>query len=444
MLNLLQHLITVAPHGIGADGDNPLLIDMPNGTEACSQTHAGDGRQRHGRPVASRNQQVFHRLQRVAPLSGQANDNIVFIFPFAINPKLAAGNRRLDHFGNFGGRQIKQTGFFSIYPDAYFGLGLGEIILQVDQSRHINNSCPHLGNQLLQNLNLRATDFDTDRRAGGRPFLLTFNLEFRPGQRLNRPAQTIQNLNGRLMTRVTFNKIEGNFSHIRLHALPAAAVVARSADLGNSKAHVRLQADKLFDPTCQFIAGLQVGPFRQFDFDKGTVGLSGGEKLDPMAKSSITNDDRTQQNKRSHHDKDPMPQTEFQNRLIKVQNARLALDFKLFFSQHHEMSAQGRVDHQGNKKRSRQGDNQGQGQKLHEFTHNSRPENHGEKGAQGRQGRADNRPAHFGGRHLRGLLRWFAMLHVAVNVFHHDNRIVDQHAQGQNQAEQHHHVEGHA
>ena len=69
---------------------------------------------------------------------------------------------------------------------------------------------------------------------------------------------------------------------------------------------------------------------------------------------------------------------------------------------------------------------------------------HRKKRAQGSDGRTDDRPADLAGRLPRRLDPSLPLLHVAIDVLDNDDGVVDQHAERQDQAEQHNHVEGHA
>ncbi len=100
-----------------------------------------------------------------------------------------------------------------------------------------------------------------------------------------------------------------------------------------------------------------------------------------------------------------------------------------------------RVDDQGDKQGGGQGDQQGDRQILHEFAHDPRPEEHREEGAEGGQRRADHRPADLGDGIAGGLHPPLPFLHVAVDVLDDDDGVVDQHPQGEDQAEENHHVQ---
>ncbi len=110
----------------------------------------------------------------------------------------------------------------------------------------------------------------------------------------------------------------------------------------------------------------------------------------------------------------------------------------------HEKSRQSRINHHGHKKTRRQGHDEGDRQIFHEFSHDSRPENHGQKGHQRGDGRSDHRPGDFSrGPHGR-LDSGHPLLHIPVDILNNDDGVINEHAQGQGQGKEHHHIQRNA
>jgi hypothetical protein len=88
-------------------------------------------------------------------------------------------------------------------------------------------------------------------------------------------------------------------------------------------------------------------------------------------------------------------------------------------------------------------DGDGLGEKPHIFAGDARHEQHGQKGRHGRQGGGDHRHGNFGSAFDNGGDTVLAQLVVMIDVFHHDNGIVHDHADAQHQREADHVVVGH-
>ena len=106
-------------------------------------------------------------------------------------------------------------------------------------------------------------------------------------------------------------------------------------------------------------------------------------------------------------------------------------------------AAQHRDDHKGDEQGARQGHDQGRGQVLHELADGAGPEQQRTEGGQGRQCRGDDGQGHLPDRLARRRCPLPALLDVAVGVLDDDDGVVDQHAEGEDQREQDHHVHGH-
>ena len=103
---------------------------------------------------------------------------------------------------------------------------------------------------------------------------------------------------------------------------------------------------------------------------------------------------------------------------------------------------QRRQDHQRHEQRRTQRDDQGQRQVFHELADQSRPERQRHERRESGGGGGNDRRRHFTGGEAGRAHAVVAALAVAVDVLHHHDGVVHQHAQGQDQAEQHHHVQG--
>ena len=106
-----------------------------------------------------------------------------------------------------------------------------------------------------------------------------------------------------------------------------------------------------------------------------------------------------------------------------------------------EEPAQNRQEDQRHHHRRTQNDDQRHREIAHELSRNARPQQHGQKGADHGRGRAHHRPEHAQRRFRKGLLRRVAFCHFAVGIFHHDDRAIDQNADGEQHGEHDHEVQ---
>ncbi len=245
----------------------------------------------------------------------------------------------------------------------------------------------------------------------------------------------------------------------RVAALRPAAgeLVAGGAGAGRRRAHadVGQVAQAALELAHDGIRLLQAGSRRGFDRgpDLARIGLR--EELRAVVEPGVDRDDRDEQRQRSAEDETAVAECPLQGFTVAHQNAAAqpgvadevgpvvddqgALGVAL-----HVGSGQRRVGREGDDQRGGEGDADGDRQDRHEVADDAGPEEQRHESADRRQGRVEDRPADLPGADLGGLEGRFALLHVAVDVVDHDDRVVDQHADRQHQREQHHHVERHA
>ena len=107
-----------------------------------------------------------------------------------------------------------------------------------------------------------------------------------------------------------------------------------------------------------------------------------------------------------------------------------------------EQGAERRREHERNDERGRQGRDQGDRQILHELADDAGPEQQRRECRDPGRGRGDHRARHAGCGERIGLARRHALGHAALGEFRHDDGVVDQHADREDQREQHHDVDG--
>ncbi len=172
--------------------------------------------------------------------------------------------------------------------------------------------------------------------------------------------------------------------------------------------------------------------------EAGVNGDHGDEERQGAAENQAAMAERPAQGLAIEH-QDAAAEAGFPGQLAPVVDDHGALGVAL-----HVGSGQRRVGREGDDQRRGEGDADGDRQDRHEVADDARPEEERHEGADRRQGRVEHRPADLPGADLGGLEGGLALLHVAVDVVDHDDRVVDQHADRQHQREQHHHVERHA
>ena len=109
-----------------------------------------------------------------------------------------------------------------------------------------------------------------------------------------------------------------------------------------------------------------------------------------------------------------------------------------------EHRTQHRREHHGHQQRGQQRRRQRDRQILHELADHAGPENQRQEHDDGDRQRAGDRPGHGAGRGAVGVQLRQALDHLAVGILHQHDRAIHQHAGGEDQAEQHDHIDGQA
>ena len=109
-----------------------------------------------------------------------------------------------------------------------------------------------------------------------------------------------------------------------------------------------------------------------------------------------------------------------------------------------EDTARCRHENQCRQQRGGQNDDHHHRQIAHEFARNPGPQQQRQEGCERRCRGGDDRPEHQLGGPVVGLVRRQALGHLAVGILDHHDGAIDQHADGQHEAEHHHHVHRHA
>ena len=172
------------------------------------------------------------------------------------------------------------------------------------------------------------------------------------------------------------------------------------------------------------------------DIHQAVFGLDIGEELDARAVLRV-----------AVLDADQEPDGEDEHRLGEgdgllhdrhIEPVGLALGMGLGLGEH---GAERRRENECEEHRGRQGDDQRQRQELHELADDARPEQEGREGRDAGHGRGDDRAGHAVGRKLEGGALVHAFRHAPLGELGDDDGIVDEHADGKDQAEQHDHVD---
>ena len=106
-----------------------------------------------------------------------------------------------------------------------------------------------------------------------------------------------------------------------------------------------------------------------------------------------------------------------------------------------EFGAQCRREDQRVEHRCSQGHDQRDWQVLHEVADNAGPEQQRREGGDARHRRGDDRTSHPLGGEFERLFARHAFRHAPLGEFGDDDRVVDEHADGQNEREQHDHID---
>ncbi len=172
------------------------------------------------------------------------------------------------------------------------------------------------------------------------------------------------------------------------------------------------------------------------------VGLDRGEELDPATELAIGHLHRDEQKRRERQRRAWVPQRQAHRAHV----GPAVLDAVIMGNRRclAEQRAERRREEQRDRERGGQRRDQRDRQIFHELPDHARPEQQRREGGDARRGRRDHRARHALGGRCIGLPRRHALRHAAFRELGDDDGIVDQHANGEDQREQHHDVDGEA
>ncbi len=216
---------------------------------------------------------------------------------------------------------------------------------------------------------------------------------------------------------------------------PSPRRCARRGDDAFEIGGERLQA--LLDGAGQAIGFADVRALRAANVDDGAARIEFGEELYAMPLFAVQDYQADQQQDCKAKRGKAMFERGRQQSPVAVHKATRPVRFLA----RDEDRAEHRIDDQRDQQRRQQRDDQRDGQVLHEPAHDARPEDHGGEGGtvvsvEVMTGQATS-PAPL----MAAWMRRAAELVVAVDVLDHDDGVVDHHADGHDQAEQHDHVQ---
>jgi len=110
----------------------------------------------------------------------------------------------------------------------------------------------------------------------------------------------------------------------------------------------------------------------------------------------------------------------------------------------HKAGAKHGIENQSNQQRAQKRYDHRDGKIFHEFAHDSRPEDHGTKRTNSCQGGCKHGVGNLTGAETCSLVGTFSLTPMSENIFHNHDGIIDQHTEGQNQAEKHNHIQSDA
>ena len=165
------------------------------------------------------------------------------------------------------------------------------------------------------------------------------------------------------------------------------------------------------------------------------VGLDLGEELDAVAELAVGTDHRDQQ-----HDRGVIVSPG--RRSASLHRAHVEPAFARAFVMRDgrsaaEQRAERRREEQRHRERRRERRDQRDRHVFHELADHAGPEQQRREGGDARRGRRDHRAGHARGGQRIGLARRHALRHPPLGEFGDDDRVVDQHADREDQREQH-------
>ena len=169
--------------------------------------------------------------------------------------------------------------------------------------------------------------------------------------------------------------------------------------------------------------------------DLAVIGLDRGEEFDAVAEFRIGADHRDQQKHGREHRLAGM-----RDRRLDGAHVEAALAGAVVVHDNRrtaEQSSEGRREEQRYRQRGRQGRDQGDRHVFHELADHARPEQKRRERRDARQSRRDHRAGHATRCSRVGELRRHALGHAPLGIFGDDDGVVDQHADREDQREQH-------
>ena len=275
---------------------------------------------------------------------------------------------------------------------------------------------------------------DLDRLAGGRPGLGNRDLDVHPRNAHHRLAQIGKDGIGVLPFAPVDEFVLDRADHIGvdLVALPAAR-----AGPGIDRLDPRPAKDALFGLGDQRVLLGDGKVAARLDVKEAEFRFDIGEEDHALAVVDIGIGHRPQKTEGKEEHDHRMP-----HRLAHDPHVRAVLVFGRVLEGLGDDRAKGRHEDQRIDQRGGKGDDQGDRQVFHELANDAGPEEQRREGGDAGHGGGDHRPGHPMRGHREGLAFLHPLGHPAFGEFGDDDRVVDQHPDGEDQREEDDDVDG--
>ena len=336
---------------------------------------------------------------------------------------------KLHHSAHGGGRQAVTRGGGAV--DLQFPVDAGgrQAVVDVDHVGHLLQLIRDGPGHGVQPRGVGGRQLHLDRLAGRRPGIGYGNLHIDAGNAGHGDTQIGKDRVGVLAFAPVDEFVLDHPDHIGGDLIATAPGLAGA---GIDRLDPRPAKDAVLGLLDQRVLLVNRQVAARVDVEKAVIGLHAGEEFHPLAVGAIGVRHRDQKRERGQHHGPRVP-----DRAADEAHIQAVTPAILFRDRSGDDGADGRREDQRIDERGRQSRDQRDRHILHELAHDAGPEQQRREGRDPRCRRRQNRPGHL----VRGLGEGGALVHplghAAFGIFGDDDRIVDQHADGKDQAEQH-------
>ena len=348
--------------------------------------------------------------------------------------ELEAVGDELHHAADGGGRDAVLRGAAAIDRELPVDAGGGQAVGDVDHVGDAAQRVGHAAGDVVEAGGIDGGELDLDRLAGRRAGGGHRDLDVGAGDAGHAGAELVEDGVGALALAPVDELVLDHADHVLGDV--AAALAGGAADAGIDRLDAGPAEDARLGLADQRVLFLDRQVAAGVDVEQAVVRLDVGEELDPGAVLAVGHRHRHEERDRGEEHQQRVADGAADDRHV---DAVAGLVVRRGLG---EMRAEGRGEDQRVEHRGRERRDQRDRHVLHELADDPRPEEQRREGGDAGQRGGDHRAGHPLGGELEGRLARHALGHPALGELGDDDRVVDQHADREDQAEEHDDVDG--